>query len=228
MLETSALYRTLLRDPRAWKETRVELAGEIYGQDRIVSCQTTGALFVGSTLGVGGCYAGQVDLVLLPYGGTIPTMAQINVYARLALGDQVSEWLPDGQYFIDTRSLDGGVLTLHGYDAMLKGEAVYLTEGDVGEWPRPAPQVVEEICRRMGVTLDPRTRLNSAYLVEYPNDYTMREVLGYIGAAHAGNWIITKEGKLRLVRLTDLPRETHYLIDEYGDALLFGEVRILV
>ena len=86
-----------------------------------------------------------------------------------------------------------------------------------------------DICARMGVTLDSRTALNAAYQVEYPNDYTMREVLGHVAAAHGGNWVMTDAGKLLLLRLGDIPAETRYLVDDAdGAALLFGNVRIVL
>ena len=42
----------------------------------------------------------------------------------------------------------------------------------------------------------------------------MSQVLGYIGACHGGNWIITEENLLRLVPLTTAPDETFHVIDE--------------
>lgn len=229
MQETSALYQSLLRTWGTEREHRAVIGGQTYGQDRLVSCQTSRALFTGDTLAVGGCYAGQLSLSLRE-PGDVPRMAEIKLYTRLVNGEQASEWLPAGVYYIDTRDMDkvSGVLSLTGYDAMLKAEQVYLREGDVGQWPRSMPVVVQDICARMDVTLDSRTVLSPAYMVEYPNDYTMREILGYIGAAHGGNWAMTPTGCLRLVTLAELPPETSLLIDDQGDAILMGEVRIIV
>lgn len=56
----------------------------------------------------------------------------------------------------------------------------------------------------------------------------MREVLGYIAVSNAGNWIITDEGKLLLVKFGDIPAETNYLVEEGGFAITFGGDRILV
>ena len=56
----------------------------------------------------------------------------------------------------------------------------------------------------------------------------MREILGYIAAAHAGNWIITDAGELRLVGFADIPPETFYLVTDHGDPIVFGDTRILV
>ena len=115
------------------------------------------------------------------------------------------------------------------YDAMLKAEQTYFDEGDPGTWPRSQQTVVNEICTRMGVALDGRTALNPAYRAEYPNDLTMRELLGYVAAAHGGNWMMTDEGRLLLAPLGGLPAETSFLVDSAdGAAILLGEVRLIV
>ena len=93
------------------------------------------------------------------------------------------------------------------------------------------PDVVADIASRMGVPVDPRTVINPAYTVGYPNDLTMREILGYIAAAHAGNFVITDAGALRLVPLYN-PAVDHgpggYLVTEDGHPITFGGVRIIV
>ena len=91
------------------------------------------------------------------------------------------------------------------------------------------PDAVAEFCRIMDVTLDSRTALNANYTIDYPaNDYTIRNELCFIAAAHGGNWIVTDEGKLYLVPILSAPPETNYLVEEYGDAITFGGDRILV
>ena len=64
------------------------------------------------------------------------------------------------------------------------------------------------------------------YPVDENGDMTMREVLSGIAISNAGNWVITLEGKLLLIKITDIPPETNYLITEDGDAITFGGVRI--
>lgn len=191
---------------------------------------TSGGLFSGRGPGIGGTVARTLDLQVIPLG-TIPRMAKIKLYSRL-VGEhgETSEWLPKGTFYIDTRQEDKvtGVVTIHGYDAMLKAEQTYLADGDTGEWPRSMQTVVNEIAQRMGVEVDPRTGIDSSYMVECPNDLTMREVLGYIAVAHAGNWIITDAGKLRLVGLTSAVKTDDYLVDEDGYAITFGGVRIVL
>lgn len=235
MQVTSTLYKALLRNPEHLKEVKVAVAGEEYGQDRILSLSTSGGLYASDNPTVGSARAREIDLELLD-PGSIPRMAEIRVSVRLVLRDPMtgeitsaSEWLPKGVFYIDTRSDDteNGSLTIHGYDAMLKTGQAYLTDGDTREWPRTMDTVAADIAQRIGAPIDARTVVKP-YLMGYPNDYTMGEVLGYIAAAHAANWIITDAGKLRMVGLAEIPAETYNLINEEGTAITFGGVRILV
>ena len=210
-------------------ESKVEIVGVEYVEDEIFSLSTNASLFAEGTVSIGGCVAKEIDLEVMPKGN-IPRMAEIKVFVRPVAEGVDTDWLQKGVFYIDTRQTDNvtGVVTIHGYDAMLKAEQIYLTEGDTGEWPRSMQTVVNEIAQRMGVLVDSRTNIDSSYMVEYPNDLTMREVLGYIAVANAGNWIISDSGNLRLVPLVSLPPATHYLIDQRGRAILIGGVRILV
>lgn len=234
MHTVSDLWQQMLADPAHAVEAKLKIAGVEYGEDQIVrkSLMVYGGLY--STFGVGNCCARQIEFEIYPQG-TIPRQAKIEVYMRLRLGEQVSEWIPKGVFFFSTRKTDRvtGVLSVHGYDAMLKAEETWLDSSyDAKTWPMPAATAVADIAARMGVAVDSRTVLDAAFPVQYPvddkGDMTMREVLGRIAVANAGNWTITDEGKLLLVSLNSMPAETHYLITETGRAITFGGVRILV
>ena len=229
MQQTSAVYQVLIADPGARKEVRVTVAGVLYEQGQIVSLSTSACLFAEDTMSVGGAIAKEINLALVN-PGTIPRMAEIIPSYRLVKGSQASEWVQKGIYYIDTRSTDEltGVLTIHGYDAMLRAEQVWEPDQSL-TFPMTMRAAAQEIARLMGVSIDPRTVLSTAYAVDYPaNEYTLRDVLRYIAVAHAGNWIITDAGQLRLVTFGEIPPETNYLITEQGDAITFGGVRIIV
>ena len=234
MHNVSDLWRTLLASPGHRKEVKLVIAGVTYGEDKIVdgSLRIDGGLY--SDFGIGNCCARQIDFEIYPQG-TIPRQAQIEVYVRLVLGEQVSEWIPKGVFFFSTRKTDRitGVLSVHGYDAMLKAEETWLDSSyDAETWPMPAETAVNDIAARMGVAVDNRTVLDAAFPMQYPvddeGDMTMREALGRIAVANAGNWIITDEGKLLLVGLNSMPKETNHLVTETGSAITFGGVRIFV
>lgn len=139
-----------------------------------------------------------------------------------------SDWIPQGVFYIDTREQSGEnsylpLLTIHGYDSMLLTEAFY-PEDDPTNYPMLDTDVVDLIAQTINVEVDERTYsiMSDAYEINLPATYTMREVLSYIGSMYAGNWCMSAEGKLRLVGLTDIGVETNYLVDDHGDAIVFG------
>ena len=205
MQNTSTTYQTLLAGTHR-KEVRLIINDNlIFGEGEIFSMSVDGALFGANTLSFGGCVSREIRVKFLPGSAAIPRMAKLQPQVRLTNGTTTSEWIPKGTFYIDTREYDRetGTLTLTGYDAMLKAEATYIAEGYVGTWPRPMDDVATEICGLLGLTMDSRTDLEE-WDVQLPTGYSMREVLGGIAAAHAGNWIITDEGKLRLIRAADM------------------------
>lgn len=247
MQTTSALYKELL-SAGAQVETKITVAGTDYDSRSLLrgSVKVRRA-FLSNEAAVGLCMEAEIDFRLRGVASSsIPRMAELRPYVRLTDGTRNSEWLPKGVFYIDTRSYDkeSDILTIHGYDAMLKTEQSFTAPGEQGQWPRTDIDVVNEICRRIGVSLDARTRaiLVKGYQVQYPGivledgtekydedgAYSMREVLGYIGAMYAGNWILSDAGELYLVTLGDIPAETSLLAEEHGDYILIGGVRILV
>lgn len=237
MQNTSDIYKAIRDNPLCSAETRATIAGVLYEQDRLFPPETSGSLFPDGKPSVGNCISRQLDLTILP-AGAIPKMAEIKLETRLVIKDaltdetqQASEWIPKGTFYIDTRAQDeaAGTLKLHAYDAILKMEQTYLPDGGVlEEWPKPMPDVAADIAAKLELTIDARTVLNESYMVGLPVEYTMREVMGYIAAAHCGNWIITDAGELRLITLACIPDESSYLVSEDGHAITFGGVRIIV
>lgn len=232
MHQTSALYQEILRNPVHEKEIKLDIAGEEYMGGQIISVSTSGGLF--SKPDIGGCTSRQVDLEVYPKGN-IPRQAKIQVFVRLKLDERVSEWIPKGVFFISTRHRDWrtGALSIHGFDSMLKANAYWLTpDYPEGYLPKTEDEVVADIARRMGVGVDRRTVLANQFPVQYDEagneDLTMMDILSYIAVANAGNWIMSDKGDLLLVRYGDIPPETNYLVNEFGEAITFGGVRILV
>ena len=241
MLTTSTLYNQLIASSNHRFQTKITINSVDYGEDKILSATADYRVFTENQPVVGGCLAAELEVEMIAPSASIPRMAQVRPYVRVTDGTQTSEWLPQGIFYIDTRKTthnDDGldILTLHCYDAMLKTEADY--PSSTSSWPKSDINVVKEIAYKIGLQssasattgIDSRTitLMNKAYQIGLPVGYSMRETLSYIAAMYAGNWIMTYEGKLRLVTLTELPDETYYLIDEHFDAITFGGDRILV
>lgn len=211
MQTTSALHKSIFSSfPACDMDYQMTVAGVEYGRDAIEAISTPVELYPVSGAACGRCVCRELDAsIRLAEGASVPRAAEVKVAVRMVTRDQsgtitqAAEWLPKGTYYIDTRSPDtfGEVLTIHGYDALYKANRPYRQDGDVGEWPRSMQSVAEEIAQRLGVELDSRTSINPDYMMEFPNDLTMAEVLGYIGAAHASNWIMSDAGALRMISI---------------------------
>ena len=162
------------------------------------------SLLSSDALTVGNCVAASMTFMVMTTD-TIPASAKVVLKSRLVDGSVYTNWYEFGTFWVSKRTVDDDMVTLECYDAMLKGNQPFGGSEDAMNWPKSMKTVVDTIASRMGVSLDSRTSINAnsdVYKCEYPGEMTLLEVLGYIGACHGGNWIITPENKLRLVPLT--------------------------
>lgn len=221
-------------------ETEVQLLinGMEYGHESLRSMKTKTRVFPQDIPSVGGCYSGEIDIVMQKPAGFIPKQAKLQPRERVhnIQKTNFSEWIPKGVFYIDTRkepkdNTDVKILTLHGYDDMLRAEQDYPDSALV--WPAKDIDVLREIAAFIGVELDERTveKIVNGYDIPHPDGYSCREVLGFIAAMYAGNFVMSDTGKLRLIVLGDVyedGEEGSYLINEEGFAITFGGVRIIV
>lgn len=158
--------------------------------------------------------------------GEIPRMAALKPYVM-----ENDTWEALKTFYIDEREYSPvtGIMSIVAYDSMLKADSVW-TPDQALEFPMTMQQAATIIAGEMGISLDSRCSFNSSYQVDYPaNDYTRRDVLCFIAAAHGGNWIITDADQLLLIPLVgSAPEPTHYLVTENGNPIVFGNTRILV
>ena len=225
---------------------RVNINGVDYSQSSIWEIKTSRKLF-GENNPLFGCTAvGEIDLTITNDGRPIPPKASIKPYIQLYSPTLrlTSNWVQKGEFFIDSREQDDtddiDLLMFHGYDAMRKAMVKY--PSSTLEWSSRSPkayQVVTEIvCHMFNIErgqayyyIDQETRQKlqeNPYIVNFPAQYTMAEVLGSIAAMYGGNFCMSDTGMLRLVSLADLPEETYYLVTERGNCITFGGTRILL
>ena len=227
MRSVSNTWKRIFQAPNHLTDVKVEIDGVDYSMDDLYAVNQDRTVFSSGSPEVGACVASSLSFDIIPRS-RVPRMAEVTLYNRLATWDrsETSEWLVMGTYFIDTRSKsdDGLKMRFTAYDSMLKCDLPYLENTAFDEWPQSEDDIVADIADIIGVTVDSRTEL-AGYDVPYPNDYTMREILGYIGAANGGNWIITPENELLLVKLNG---GNSYLGADNNTAILFGDSIILL
>ena len=217
MQSVSNLYKSLVSSG-ASVEIKAVISGNTYGQGRIISSSGESKL-LSKAATIGNCIAKTLSISLLD-AGNIPRAAKIRLESRMTDGNQYSEWIKKGSYFVDTRSdSDSNVLVLNAFDAMLKADQPYLENSELSDWPANENDVVAEIAELMGVSIDPRTVL-AGYSVPIPEqDWTCKEMLGWIGASNCGNWTITPADELYLVPFGGI---TSLLSADYNTAILMG------
>lgn len=208
-----------------------------YAEDLLSTVSTYAATCNGNELSVGNCISREVDIRMLKPAARIQGLSRVSVYIRAVndLGTERSEWLQQGVYFLDDiqedldEAHDLKWVNMHGYDAILLAEQDYPAKSNLN-WPAVDTDVVREIATALEVEVDPRTyeAMTDKNLIQYPSQYSCREVLGYIAALYAGNFTTNELGELLLVQFWNIPKETSYLIDNIGYAITFGGDRILV
>lgn len=258
MQETSSLYKQLLADPGHWKEYTLvigesgvlvnERAEKItfggtailvassgadggFRESAIISMSTQKSIFHDSNPSVGNCISGQITVDMMKPKGDIPRRARLVPYVRLTNGIEHSEWIQKGVFFIDRREYSGDEnerITISGYDHIILTEADFPSSTD--EWPRMDIDVVRDIASAIGTSVDTRTTkiMDKGYKINYPTEYSMREVLENIAAMYAGSFVMSDTGEMLLVTMFGIPKETSYLIDGAGFTITFGGERILV
>lgn len=209
-------------------------AESAFRETQLMSLSTKHGVFNENYPVVGSAISGEIDIAMIKPLGELPKRARLAPYVRVTDGVRYSEWLPKGVYYIDTRETSHNsngldILTIHGYDAMLMFEQNYPSD-DTNDYPLLDRTMVQFIADSIQIAVDPRTwtRMNKNYMLPLPVGYSSREVLGMIAASYGGNFVISDEGELLLIRLCDLPKETNYLTTEYGDVILFGDDKIVV
>lgn len=158
-------------------------------------------LFSDETLSIGGTAAKCLKCTFLPGSGTIPRMAKIIVsYILRGASGAVAPSVDIGPFYIDTREVDvaTGKMTVTAYDIMLMTEQLI----DLRSTTSPVithTDAVSAIAAKLGIAIDDRSpTLLSANFTRL-STLTMRQILGRIAVLNCGNWVITLQGKLRLV-----------------------------
>lgn len=157
--------------------------------------------------------------------GEIPTMAPIVVY----VSDEGERRLLGSFYISERYVASNGMMSVIAYDSMLMADRIWVPDQKL-EFPMGMADAVSIIANLMGVAIDSRCAFSNSYTIDYPaNDYTLRNILQFIAAAHGGNFVITANNELLLIPLVgSCPESTNYLVTNEGSAITFGGVRILV
>ena len=226
MQTVSALWNTLFSSDHK-TEYRIDINGISYYAEDMKNTPVINKPLIEKPA-IGRVCTGSLKVSVYPKED-IPKAALVNAYCRLVSldGETVSEWLPQGKYYISSRS-GTNPLTLDCKDYMIRSGVTYQDKTTFEEWPQYMSDVLTEICSIMDVQLDSRTEIISGYYIDYPNEDTLiSEVLSIIAIANGGNWIMTEAGMLRLIRLASPGAAVQTLGTEHRGFKSLGKTQLI-
>lgn len=96
-----------------------------------------------------------------------------------------TEWMPLGEFYIDTREKINDVWTYVCYDKLITANVAYISQLS---YPTTQKAIFDEICNRLGFTYDSSVVINPSYQIQAgPAGYTCRQVLAYIAGANSAS-----------------------------------------
>ncbi|MNO51257.1 Fibronectin type III protein [compost metagenome] len=111
-----------------------------------------------------------------------------------------TEWLPLGEFYVDSREKINDVWTYTCYDKLITADVPYISQLN---YPTTQQAVFDEICSRIGLVYDSSVVINPTYQIQAgPAGYTCRQVLGYIAGANSASIFMGKDGVMRFKRFS--------------------------
>lgn len=179
------------------------IPGTVYGADMITKISQKGDILDREAPGIGYFVARKLEITMLDPGKQVVAMGRLVPYSRLVSDDGVSEWIPKGVFYVDTRKkamVDTQTATVDiiGYDAGLKASIDY--DAAALTWPATDVQVVADIAEKIETAYDV-SNLTGGFTIAKPEEKTCCEVLRGIAALYGGNFTVDDCGVLRLLPL---------------------------
>ena len=206
---------------REWM-VKVDIGGKEYGAGSIVDFEIHNSATGGQTFELGAAVVSKLTL-RIKTTDTIAVNARVVPYIGLRLPANmagaesawqdadvswdaagfpwigaVTEWMPLGEFFIDSREEVLGVWVFTCYDKLMRANVPYVSQLT---YPATQKAVWEEICSSLGFAHDSSVVIDPAFMIQAgPAGYTKREVLAYIASANASCLYVAKDGTLRFRR----------------------------
>lgn len=109
-------------------------------------------------------------------------------------GDSGIEYVQIGIFTVTKEESNGEYTKYTAYDKMYKAEKGYFTELT---YPSTDKAILEEICTKLGIQLA-TSITNTHTIIDKPQGYTMREMIGYMAMLQGGNAAINSDGNLEI------------------------------
>ncbi len=197
MYETSQKYKDYISSPNRQFEVRAIIGGVVYGSNEVIEFTIDDMLTGGDELTLGTVIPAKLS-IKIKTTNSIPTNAKVVPQLRLNGPDGYTEWIPMGEFYIDSRQYQNGVWTFNCVDKLITTEQPYISSLT---YPIAMSEVFEEILDILGIESD--VVINSTFQIPYKDEsISIRDMLSCIASAHGANVKMNREGELIFVPLS--------------------------
>ncbi|MFC5468407.1 polymer-forming cytoskeletal protein [Cohnella suwonensis] len=222
MYPISDLFTKYLKESGRNFLVKAEINGTEYGNDVVVEFTVDNSLVLGEEFEIGTTTLSEL-IIKLRTEDEIPPNARIVPYLALTLppqyagaeqawqdvnvawqdagflwGGAVTEWLPLGEFFVDSRERVNDTWVYTCFDRLVWADVAYVSSLT---YPTTQQAVWDEICGRLGYVYDSSVGINPAFQIQAgPAGYSMRQVLGYIASANGASVFVGKDGVIKFRR----------------------------
>ena len=218
MYPISPIYADALRRPDRELLVKALINGVEYDNTKIVDFSIENSMTSLDGFELGTAIPSKL-IITIRTGEKIPPNAQIIPYLSVSMSGLtweqatypwkdmhvtwqgvMGDWLPMGEFYVDTREKINGVWTFTCYDKLVFADEMYVSSLS---YPTSMKNVWDEICTSLGYTYDSSVIIDPSYQIQAgPAGYTKRQVMGYIAGANAANVFAGKDGVIRFKRFT--------------------------
>lgn len=196
MYPLSQKFTNYLADRAGLWQVKLNIDGVEYGNDTIVDF-TIKTNVAGDAFELGGGISDELK-VTLRTTDVIPPNARIVPYLALNGPDGVTEWLPMGEFYVDSREQIKDVWTFSCLDRLVFADVPYLSGL---AYPATMQDVWDEIMVLMDFEGDASVVINPAYVLPVaPTGYSCRQVMGFIASANSACVSVSRVGKIAFRR----------------------------
>ncbi|OUS70305.1 hypothetical protein B1748_29155 [Paenibacillus sp. MY03] len=216
MWPISQLFESFIKRRDSEILAKADVAGEEYTMREIVDFAIESSLVSGEEFEIGTVIISQLT-IKMRLKGNVPINARVIPYvafdstamtweqaqfpwqeADVPWAGGPSEWMPLGEFYIDSRTRDNDIWRFVCLDKLLWSTQSY--ESSLA-YPATMQAVWDEICAQLGYVDDDTVQINPAYTIAAkPVGYTYREVMGWIAGANSASVRAGKDGRIQFKR----------------------------
>jgi len=197
MYPTSQKYKDYINSPNRQFEVQAIINGVVYGSDEVVEFSIDDMLTGSDELTLGTVIPAKLN-IKIKTTSSIPTNAKIVPELRLNGPDGYTEWIPMGEFYIDSRQYQNGIWTFSCVDKLITTEQPYVSNLT---YPVSMSDVFEEILDILDIESD--VAINPTFQIPYKDEsISIRDMLSCIASAHGANVKLNREGELIFIPIS--------------------------